>query len=220
MLVFPQLSTGTTGQFPLLRTKTRRTVINALADGRTVRYADGFGEVSWDLDLRELSSSERGAVEALFVASEGRLRSFTFLDPADNLLEQSEALTNAAWSKDPFLAATAGIGDPLGTQRATHLVNSGQANQGPLQRLSHRDHRVSVQAFRVCRQLHRKEGGQPHRHRRNSVRPVAAAVDRRNQGILPSVTPFPRLPVVTTPEASHHDRVATDKPCQQPNSAS
>ena len=130
MLVFPQLSTGTTGQFPLLRTKTRRTVINALADGRTVRYADGFGEVSWDLDLRELSSSERGAVEALFVASEGRLRSFTFLDPADNLLEQSEALTNATWTKDPFLAATAGIDDPLGTQRATHLVNGGQANQG------------------------------------------------------------------------------------------
>ena len=123
MLVFPQLSTGTTGQFPLLRTKTRRTVINALADGRTVRYADGFGEVSWDLDLGELSSSEREAVEALFVASEGRLRSFTFLDPADNLLEQSEALTNAAWTKDPFLSVTAGIGDPLGTERATHLVN-------------------------------------------------------------------------------------------------
>lgn len=136
MLVFPQLSTGASGQFPLTRQRRVRTVVNSLGDGRVVRYADEFGEAAWDLDLRELSSAERAAVESLFAATEGRLRAFTFLDPADNLLAHSEALSNAVWTKDALVAVTAAVVDPLGTSRASRVVNGGLANQGLSQALA------------------------------------------------------------------------------------
>jgi len=130
MLVFPQLSTGASGQFPLTRSKTKRTIVNSLADGSVVRYLDDWGEVAWDLDLRELTSEERNAIESLFNQTEGRLRPFTFLDPADNLLRFSESLTTEAWALDPLLGVTERVTDPLGTARASRLSNGGQGDQG------------------------------------------------------------------------------------------
>ncbi len=135
MLVFPQLSTGASGQFPLARTRSRRTVSNDLEDGSVIRLEDETGEVIWDLELRELSSAERGSIEALFTATEGRLRPFTFLDPAGNLLRYSEEVTNEAWTKDPLLLISSGVEDHLGTHRATHLANGGQGMQGIRQTL-------------------------------------------------------------------------------------
>jgi len=135
MLTFPQLSTGAAGQFPLWRSRRKRTILNALADGRTIRSGGECGEVIWQLDLSELSGGERNAIEQLFAESEGRLRKFTFLDPAGNLLRHSERLDEPAWTKDPLLAITAGAADPMGSSRAFQLANAGQGSQGIRQRL-------------------------------------------------------------------------------------
>jgi hypothetical protein len=58
---------------------------------------------------------------------EGRLKSFVFLDPTDNLLAWSEDLGEEVWWKDPLLELSAGVGDPYGTLRATRITNPTQS---------------------------------------------------------------------------------------------
>ena len=130
MLVFPQLKSGACAQYPLQRTRFRRTVRNTMADGSDVRYADaGAGNVRWELPLRALDAAEAGAIEDLFHAAEGRLRPFLLLDPAANLLSWSEDLSKQVWRMDPMIQRTGSVADPQGTARATRLVNAGQAEQ-------------------------------------------------------------------------------------------
>jgi len=43
MLVFPQLTTGAAALYPVTKQGLQRTVVNALADGSTVVYADPDG---------------------------------------------------------------------------------------------------------------------------------------------------------------------------------
>lgn len=52
------------------------------------------------------------------------------VDPAANLLAWSEDFSKAVWVKDPLLGLSAGEADPLGTARATRLINTGQSPQG------------------------------------------------------------------------------------------
>lgn len=54
---------------------------------------------------------------------EGGLRTFTFLDPTDNLLAWSEKFDAAAWQKDPLLQIATGIADPQGGSAAFHVTN-------------------------------------------------------------------------------------------------
>lgn len=130
MLAFPQLTTGASGQYPLVKRRTTRTVVNTLADGTTVRYADAGGaSVEWDLEVSGLNTGEWAAIEALFQAVQGRLGTFTFLDPTSNLLLNSEDFSKGSWVKDPLLQSMAGASDPLGTTRASMLINGGQAPQ-------------------------------------------------------------------------------------------
>ena len=126
MLYFTQLESGAGGQFPIKRRAVRRTVVNACLDGRTVKLADpDAARVEWELGLTGLTSAEWGAIKSLFEATEGRLGSFLFLDPTDNLLKWSEDLSQAVWVKDAGLGLTAELADPLGTSRATRISNSG-----------------------------------------------------------------------------------------------
>lgn len=137
MLCFPQLTTGAAGQFPIKRRAVRRTVVNSALDGRMVKLADArASSVEWELGLTGLTSEEWGALASLFEAVEGRLGSFTFLDPMDNLLKWSEELSQAAWMKDAGLALTGGIADPLRTTRATRITNSGGVAQAVRQELA------------------------------------------------------------------------------------
>jgi hypothetical protein len=130
MLVFPQLLSGANTQYPLTRTDVFRTALNSLADGREVKYADAGGVATrWELRLDGLTSSEWADIAALYEAVEGRLRTFTLLDPISNLFEWSEELTQPEWSKDPLLAVAAGIADPFGGTAAFRLTNAGQAPQ-------------------------------------------------------------------------------------------
>jgi hypothetical protein len=130
MLVYPQLSTGTLAQYPLRKTLLKRTILNDCLDSRTVKLADvSAASVHWQLNYSGLTEAEWNSMKSLFLAAEGRLQTFLFLDPTDNLLRFSEALGSTVWEKDGLLTLTAGISDPLGTARATRIANSAAVSQ-------------------------------------------------------------------------------------------
>jgi hypothetical protein len=131
MLFYPQLSSGGTGQFPIARQETHRTVQSAMPSGATIRSSDaGADSVQWKLTYSHLTDAEWAAIEALYKAAQGRLLPFTFLDPTDNLLVWSSDLTKSVWTTDPMVTVGGGIGDPNGGTGAFQLTNGGQAQQG------------------------------------------------------------------------------------------
>ena len=87
----------------------------------------------WQLQYLGLTDRERTAIEQLFEAAEGRLTTFSFLDPTDNLLLWSEDYTKSVWTVDPLLQVTSGIADPFGGSGATQLTNTAQAAQSAAQ---------------------------------------------------------------------------------------
>jgi hypothetical protein len=126
MFYFPQLSTGSIGQYPIQKRRALRTVVNEAADGSQYKLADvTFPAVEWTLAYQTLTDSERDALLALMENVEGRLGSFTFLDPTDNLLLWSEDLTQTAWTHNSLLTVTAGVADPNGGTSANGLSNTG-----------------------------------------------------------------------------------------------
>jgi hypothetical protein len=128
MLVFPQLATGASAVYPVARLNETRTVVNVLGDGSTVVCADpDAGIRQWELRAAGLTLNEWTAIEALFQAVSGRFGAFTFLDPAGNLLLRSEEFDDPAWVSSPLIQLTSGVSDPLGTTRATQVVNAGSA---------------------------------------------------------------------------------------------
>lgn len=137
MIVFPQLTTGAGAQYPLVRRRRCTSVVNVLADGSTVAYADSTPRSNtWSLALRDLTDMEADSIQRLFETVEGRQGNFTFLDPAANLLAHSEELDNSCWNKDPMLQLNTGVDDPVGGRRAMSLVNSGQSVQNLSQTLN------------------------------------------------------------------------------------
>ncbi len=137
MLVYPQLTSGALVQFPIIKHRRQRTIVNALADSTSIKLADPPGEITeWKLKYAALSDSEALALQQFFAATEGSLKAFTFLDPTANLLSWSEQLTNAVWVKDPFLSITAGVIDPTGGTGGWHVSNSGAGPQTVVQTLS------------------------------------------------------------------------------------
>jgi hypothetical protein len=137
MSVYPQLATGVMSQFPIVKQRRPRTVMNAAADGRSIKLADpGGATVGWQLQYANLSDTELAALQQFFTAMEGSLNSFTFLDPVANLLAWSEDLTNAVWQAAPFLTLSGGVADPLGGSNAWRLANSGEGAQTLTQTLN------------------------------------------------------------------------------------
>lgn len=150
---FPQLETGAMGQFPLRRTRRMRTIENRMPGGEAVRFADVAAELTeWHLEFRDLSDGEAGRLAQFFETMEGRLRTFSFLDPAGNLLAWSEELDAEAWTKNPLTAVTAGVGDPHGGTRAWRIVGPGPA--GVSQTLSIPD------GFHYCMSVYARCDGQ------------------------------------------------------------
>lgn len=126
MLVFPQMTTGAVALYPLQRRRSRRTVVNALRDGSSVVYADpDWAQKRWDLACVGLSHVEWTAVESLFDAVTGRLGVFTFLEPAGNLLAQSEDFGSPVWDNGALVGVTFGIDDPFGGTGAARITNAG-----------------------------------------------------------------------------------------------
>jgi hypothetical protein len=125
MLVFPQLSTGTVALYPLQRRRLRRTVTNQLAGGQAVRYSDpDFSTSSWELEITGANLTEWTAIEQLFMSTAGRAKTFTFLEPAGNLLLQSEALAAPEWNPSALISLMDGIEDPFGGISAARVLNA------------------------------------------------------------------------------------------------
>src|SRR5712671_2968302 len=136
MLHYPQLTSGSVCQFPVKRRTTLRTVTNDLPGGDNIRMSDpGAARVRWQLQYLGLTDGERSAIEQLFGAAEGRLTTFTFLDPTDNLLMWSEDYTKSVWSVDPLLQMTAGMLDPFGGNDAMQMTNTAQVVQSAAQNI-------------------------------------------------------------------------------------
>jgi len=134
MLYYPQLSSGSVCQFPLTRRTAIRTLTNDLLGGDGVRMADsGAGLVRWQLRYSNLTDGEWSSIEQLFGAAEGRLNTFTFLDPADNLLMWSEDWTKPQWTADPMLQFSGGLQDPFGGSNAMQITNASQTSQRVVQ---------------------------------------------------------------------------------------
>jgi hypothetical protein len=130
MLYYPQLTSGSISQYPVSRKNRRRTVINALADGSELSTEDpGAAEVVWEMTYTHLTTAEIMTIEQLFEAVEGRLDTFTFLDPTDNLLSWSEDLSKSAWSSDPLIQIQGGVQDPIGLTGAANVTNTAQTAQ-------------------------------------------------------------------------------------------
>ncbi len=130
MSVYPQLVSGVMSQFPIVKQRRMRTVVNAAADGSSIKLADPAGAtVGWQLRYANLSDTELAALQQFFTAMEGSLNSFTFLDPVANLLAWSEDLTNAVWQAAPFLTLSGDAPDSLGGRNAWRLANSGEGAQ-------------------------------------------------------------------------------------------
>ena len=137
MLVFPQLSTGAPALYPLTKTSRQRTVVNTLGDGSIVVYADpDAASLGWEMHAKGLTAAEWNAIEALFEATAGMWQSFTFLDPVGNLIAESEDFGASAWTNGALIALTSGVADPLGTTRATQVVNAGLATEAVAQTLA------------------------------------------------------------------------------------
>jgi len=137
MLVFPQLTTGAAALYPVTKQGRQRTLVNVLADGSAVVYADPDGAIAgWSLRAAGLTRAEWIAIESLFQQTAGMAGTFTFLDPVGNLLLQSENFSAGAWTAGALVQLTTGIADPFGTTRATRLLNTGQAAAGVMQILN------------------------------------------------------------------------------------
>jgi hypothetical protein len=136
MLVYPQLSTGALGQFPIRKRHALRTVVNRAADGSTVKLADTSAELTeWQLDYASLADAEADALREFFVAAEGTLNGFSFLDPAGNLVAWSDKLEESVWERAPLLSLAGGVTDPVGGTAGWRLTNTGAGAQSVAQTL-------------------------------------------------------------------------------------
>lgn len=137
MLVFPQLTTGAAALYPVTRQSALRTVVNTMGDGSTVIYSDPeAAQTMWEIQAKGLTAGEWNSIEALFDAVAGQWQNFTLLDPAGNLFANSELLSAGSWTNGVLISLTAGIGDPLGSTRATRVVNMGIAAEAVAQTLA------------------------------------------------------------------------------------
>jgi hypothetical protein len=125
MIIFPSLSSGAVCQYPVKRTRRYRNITNTLEDDSRIVLKDIRADyTNWDLQYSGLSDAELGILQTFFENGQGKLNTFVFVDPASNLLVWSERLDQAAWQRTSLLQVQASIGDPLGTNRASRLVNN------------------------------------------------------------------------------------------------
>ncbi len=136
-LVFPQLSSGALAQYPIRKTRIGRTIRNLLPDGSMVSAPDvDAAKLVWQLGYTALVPQDLNALTAHFAACQGRLKSFTFLDPTDNLLDNSSGFTGPAWQASSTIKLVGNSPDPNGTAMGFAATNNGQANAAISQTLA------------------------------------------------------------------------------------
>jgi len=129
MLAFPQLSSGAIAQLPWRRESAYRTLVNRTADGREIRLADlDYFSREWELPLELLTDAEWQAIQDLFTSTVGRLKSFLFLEPGENLLAWSEKFNEAVWVRTGVAVAD-GTADPFGGTAGGQISGAGTLSQ-------------------------------------------------------------------------------------------
>lgn len=137
MLYYPQLTSGAVSQLPVTHRTSIRTVSNEVESGNTIRMGDpSAGSIRWQLQYSNVTDAEWASIEQLFEAAEGRLTTFTFLDPTANLFMWSEDWTKPVWTADPLLQVVAGMQDPLSGNNAVQLTNTSQSTQRIVQSIA------------------------------------------------------------------------------------
>jgi len=127
-LFYPQLASGSVAQYPIKKTSLVRTIKNVLPDGHLILSADPNGSHRiWQLVYTELATADAQALQAHFAACAGSFRSFTFIDPTENMLVWSSDLRNSPWQKLSLLQLTPGLPDPDGGTAAFTVTNTGQS---------------------------------------------------------------------------------------------
>jgi hypothetical protein len=109
-----------------------------MEDGTTIAVADPEANyLRWRMEFHDLSDLESASLVNFFTVTHGNQRTFTFLDPTANLLQASEDFSSSAWTSRG-LAFDAAVADPLGTTKASRVLNNspttqtlGQATQVP-----------------------------------------------------------------------------------------
>ena len=136
-LAFPQLSTGTTSQYPIQKTQSLHVIVNDLEDGSSISYLDPTsGSIRWDIRLSAISLAEMQAIQALFNNCVGPWSGFVFLDPTDNLLNASANLLDPSWEAPTGVTVLAGTSDPFGGTAAFTVTNGSQSFAALTQTLS------------------------------------------------------------------------------------
>ena len=80
MIVFPQLVTGASALYPVLKARRKRTVVNVLGDGATDVFSDNDAAlVEWELHATGMTGAEWNAIDSLLQQVSGRWQTFTFL---------------------------------------------------------------------------------------------------------------------------------------------
>lgn len=126
MPYFPQLSSGAMSQVSVRRMRQYRVAELISPDGyRTARKDPGVERYWWTLRLDHLTPEERTEIESLFLASQGRLKTFVFLDPMGNLFDASESLGGTSWLRGPNITAAGEAPDAFGGSTAWTIVNGG-----------------------------------------------------------------------------------------------
>jgi hypothetical protein len=123
MLVFPQLPTGASAQYPFTRQLTQRSIRSAMEDGTNIALADSAADhLRWRIGFRDLSDQEASSLNTFFMSTQGNLLPFLFMDPAANLLTWSEDFSQSSWQTTGLSFDTA-IADALGGKRAVRAHN-------------------------------------------------------------------------------------------------
>jgi hypothetical protein len=125
VLYFPQNSRGAMAQKQHQATASFETVKNALPTGRRFTYARRPTPLSaFTLGMSSISSGDRAIYEAFFATVDGRLRSFTYLDPNGNLVPASEDFSASSWTLAGVSAGSA-VTDPFGGTCAMSMASTG-----------------------------------------------------------------------------------------------
>jgi hypothetical protein len=136
-LTFPQLSSGAVVQYPLQKSKVVRNITNYLPDGTVILQPDpGASRTVWQMSYEALSSSDVETLAECFSSCQGRLSAFTFIDPSDNMLQNSSNPTAAPWQAGSLLHWSSGATDPTLANNGFTVTNTGQGDAECVQTIS------------------------------------------------------------------------------------
>jgi hypothetical protein len=128
MLIYPQLVSGASVQYPITRQVSQRSIRSAMEDGTVITMADqGSNYLSWRVLYRDLSNQEAAALISFFAATQGELQPFLFFDPTANLLQWSGDFSQSAW-QTAGLRFDSAVADPIGGTQAVRANNNGSAD--------------------------------------------------------------------------------------------